>query len=150
MSTTPLNPHTLATWAQAQGWSVATSPDLPGQLLIQNAFGAPVPVRVAFFDRPTVVWLQVELSQVVVPERFAEVSLALALLNAATHIGSWNLKTSTGKVNFRLSVPTGNVGYAPSDLRFLFEVVLVSVQQSAPRLTQVLLGTLPADQVRPQ
>lgn len=143
-----LTPQAMADWAKGRGFEVASDASLPGQLLVQDLFGSGIPVRAAFFDEQGVAWVQVELSQVVDPDRFREVSLAIVLLNASIFLGSWNLKTSKGKLYFKVAAPTAGTTYSGAAIESLFKTVVQTVMGTGPKLLKVAMEGAGAESVR--
>ena len=146
MTSSSVGPADIRAWAEGHGFTVLTDKNMPGQMLVQDAFGTGIPVRVVFFADQNLVWLQVELSQVVPEERWREVSHALSLVNASAFLGSWNLKTSTGKLYYKITVPS-DATYGPDVLDRLFKVLVSTVLQSGQPLLRVIGGAA-AESVR--
>jgi hypothetical protein len=135
-------------WANAAGTEVLTSPQAPNQLILKQPKGTPFPVRVAFLEDRNMVWFQVEFSDTIPEPRYFETSRAMAMLNATIFIGSWNLLTQTGKLYFKVAVPTKGAAFTAESVDFILQLLLGTVQTTAPKLLAVALRDQPAQSVR--
>ena len=137
MSESILTPAGVASWAASRGVDCKSNPDFPSQLLLSNIKGSSIPVRVAFLSERSMVWLQVELSDVIPRERYAAIAVAITLLNATIYLGSWGFLTQTGKLIFKVTLPTQGAAYGSEALEAVLQMMLGTVQATARRLGAV-------------
>ena len=132
-----LPPQGVIAWAAAQGCSCQQNPSFPGQLLLNNIKGTSIPVRMAFLADRGLVWLQIELVEVVPQARHGAIREAVTRLNSTLFLGAWSFLSSSGKLIFKVTLPTQDVVYGPQSLESVLQLMIGTVQQTARRLGAV-------------
>jgi hypothetical protein len=141
----PLDLTAAHAWATRRGLDIQTNAALPNQLIVTGAFNSKIPIRLVDLRDRGVFWMQVELSQVVPPERVDATCRAIVLVNASVFLGSWNLISQSNKLYFKVTVPVGHAHYADEDLDFLAQTVVTTVIRTGRALLAVALeGADPA------
>lgn len=150
MSESVMTPQGVIAWAAAQGCSCQQNPNFPGQLLLNNIKGTSIPVRMAFLTDRNLVWLQIELVEVIPPDRQGAIREAVTLLNSTLFLGSWAFLSKAGKLIFKVTLPIADVVYGPQALDSVLQVMIGTVQQTAQRLGAVAFQAAPPSSVIPQ
>lgn len=139
---------TILEWAASRKVEALTDDKLPDQVLLRDALGSGLPIRVAVLPERYTIWFQVEFAETIPEDRYMELSRAIAIMNAQIFVGSWNLLSSRGALYFKLSLPTKGVTYTPEGIDHLVQTVVQTTRSTVTPLLNVGLKGAPAQSVR--